>query len=185
MYLNIMINQVLIASNRQAVWTRAMIVASVINPLLNLALIHLTQQYRGNGALGAALSMFLTEIVIVAMGVWIIRRFLDLPSMLRRVARAVPATIGMAGVAWPLSHFGLVHEVVGGAATFAVLSLRLRVLSKEEVNELRRMAGAVANRVRPRRRQPAPGPDGVSDVSWGGQPAAVAPAALPWEEWER
>jgi O-antigen/teichoic acid export membrane protein len=184
MYLNIMINQVLTAANRQAVWTKAMIVASVINPLLNLALIRITQQYRGNGALGAALSMFLTEIVIVAMGVWIIRRFLDLPSMLRRVARAVPATVGMAGVAWPLSHFGLVQEVAGGAVTFAVLSVGLRVLSREEVGELRRMAGAVGNRVRGRRRQQPEAPIGVAEGG-GSRPAEVLPARLPWEEWER
>ena len=68
MYMNIMLSQVLIAMNRQTTWTWVMAGTTVINPLFNLALIPLTQHRYGNGAIGAAISLLLTEIVVVAAG---------------------------------------------------------------------------------------------------------------------
>src|SRR5689334_869680 len=54
MYLNIMMAQVLIAMNRQAVWTWVMAGTVVVNPLFNLALIPYTQHHWHNGAIGAS-----------------------------------------------------------------------------------------------------------------------------------
>ena len=55
MYLNIMLNQVLVAAKRQTTWTWVMAVATVVNPLFNLALIPFTENHYGNGAIGAAI----------------------------------------------------------------------------------------------------------------------------------
>ena len=59
MYMNIMLGQVLIAMERQTDWTGVMAATTVVNPLLNLALIPLTQHRYGNGAIGAAISLLL------------------------------------------------------------------------------------------------------------------------------
>jgi O-antigen/teichoic acid export membrane protein len=179
MYMNIIVNQVLTAANRQAVWTKAMIVASVLNPVLNLVLIRYFQARSGNGALGAAISMLGTEVVIVAMGIWVIRPFLDLPSMLRRVVRAVPATMGMAAVAWPASHFGLLQEVGAGAITFGILAAALRVLTADEYRELGRLAGAVGGRVRRGSRLSSPSVGDVEGEVEVGR--AGAPNDGPWD----
>ncbi len=68
MYLNIMLSQVLIAARRQFVWTWVMLGATVLNPAINLVLIPATQSRLHNGAIGAAVSLLLTEVVIVGAG---------------------------------------------------------------------------------------------------------------------
>ena len=135
MYINIMVNQVLIASNRQILWTRAMILASLVNPALNLVLIRYFQAHFGNGAIGSAIAMLVTEAVIVAMGVWVIRRFVD-PGMFWRLSRAVLATAVMAALAWPAARLGLVQEVLTGVASFSILVVALRVISGDELAQL-------------------------------------------------
>lgn len=142
MYLNIIVNQILIASNRQLVWTRVMILASFVNPALNLVLIRYFQEHLGNGAIGSAISLFATEVLIVTLAIWVIRRFVD-PRIVWRLGRAVLATAGMATVAWFSSRLGLVPEVLAGAASFALLVVLLRVLSPEEWSELGRLAERV------------------------------------------
>jgi O-antigen/teichoic acid export membrane protein len=146
MYLNIVLSQVLTASNRQTVWTWAMMAASVLNLALNLVLIRYFQATHGNGAIGAALSMLGTEAAIVAMGIWVIRDFIDV-AMVGRLARGVLATAGMAVVGWYAARIGLWAELLGCGVTFLLLALLLRVISREEWAELARLAG--------RRRGPA------------------------------
>ena len=68
MYVNIMLNQVLIASKRQAAWTWAMVGATVVNPVLNLLLIPLTAARYDNGAIGAAIALLVTEVLVVVFG---------------------------------------------------------------------------------------------------------------------
>ena len=48
MYVNIMLSQVLIAAERQVVWTWVMAGATVVNPIFNLVLIRLTDARYGN-----------------------------------------------------------------------------------------------------------------------------------------
>ena len=64
LYLNIMAYTVLVAQGRQIVWTKIILGASILNPLLNLAAIHFFQTRYGNGATGAALSLLATEVLI-------------------------------------------------------------------------------------------------------------------------
>src|SRR6266571_1302037 len=87
MYMNIMVNQILIARRQQMLWTKAMAVACVINPVLNVLLIPYCQRTRGNGAIGAAISLLLTELVLVGIGVVVIRSCFN-REFLDRLARA-------------------------------------------------------------------------------------------------
>ena len=130
-YFNIMANQVLIAANRQVVWTKVMIAAAIINPLLNLVLIPYFQaQPEHNGALGAAYSLLATEIGMALAGLFLMPPVLDLSSWFR-LFRALLATAGMALVAMATS-FNLLLEIGAGAVTFVILALVLRVLSRDE-----------------------------------------------------
>ena len=151
MYLNIIVNQVLVAGNRQGVWTKAMVLASIVNPAMNLLLIRYFQEHDGNGAIGAALSMLGTEVLIAALGVWVIRAHVDL-RMLWRIGRGAAATAAMAVVAWFATPLGLTAEVTAGGVTFATCAVLLRVLSREELAELARLAGSMPVLSRLRRR---------------------------------
>src|SRR5262249_62436495 len=68
MYLNVMLSQVLVAAKRPMVWTYLMIGATVVNPVVNLFLIRLAQHRWQNGAIGAAASLLVTELLIVTAG---------------------------------------------------------------------------------------------------------------------
>jgi O-antigen/teichoic acid export membrane protein len=140
-----MINQVLIASNRQVVWTKVMVAGAIVNPLINLFLIRYFQEHQHNGAIGAAMSLSLTEYGMALVGLILLAEMLDAGSVLR-LTRAGLATAGMALVVWSLNEFGLAAEIAAGSVTFAVLALVLRVLNREELTMLRGIAGRAMTR---------------------------------------
>jgi O-antigen/teichoic acid export membrane protein len=141
MYLNIVLNQVLIASNRQRLWTWVMLLASACNLALNLILIPLFQRGEGDGAVGAALSMLGTEFVIVAVGVWLLREHFR-PAVWWRFGRALLATLLMAAAARAVGdRFGLGPEVAVGVASFALLAVLFRLVSGAELSVLGGLLG--------------------------------------------
>jgi O-antigen/teichoic acid export membrane protein len=142
MYLNIMLSQLLVASNRQAVWTRAMVGATVLNPILNLALIQYTQARFYNGAIGASVSLLLTETAIVIYGLVLVRGVLRW-SFLSRLLRAIVATVLMAGVAQLSVPMGLLLEVVISAAVFVIAAIVLKVPTKDEIEVMASLAARI------------------------------------------
>ena len=144
-YFNIMASQVLIAANRQLDWTKVMVAAAVVNPLLNLVLIRYFQATQGNGAVGSALSLLATEIGMALVGLFLLPPMLDAKSILRLV-RAVAATGGMGLVVWWMSGSGLIIETGAGVFSFAVLALAMRVLTADELALLRKTAAKMATR---------------------------------------
>ena len=148
MYLNIMVNQVLIAGNRQMVWTKAMGVACVVNPALNLLLIPYFQRTQGNGALGAALSLLVTEICLAAIAVLSVRDCFA-GSFGSRMFRAALATAAMAAALVLGGHLGLGLEVPLAVGVYALMAWRLRVITVDELGQLQDMARLIRRRTRP------------------------------------
>jgi O-antigen/teichoic acid export membrane protein len=142
MYLNIMANQVMIARKRQMTWTKVMVVASVINPALNLVLIPYFQRSQGNGAIGASVSMVITEVILAGVGVWLVRGAFS-PSSIVRLLKGAAATAGMAAAVIAALHLGLVAGIVAGVVSFPVLAILLNVLSEEQRDQLRSAVGRI------------------------------------------
>lgn len=154
MYLNIMANQILIARRQQMLWTKAMGLACVVNPVLNLFLISYFQQHYANGATGAAISLLLTEVVLSAIGVAAIRGVFD-RAFLGRTARAAIAAAGMGLAVLFARRFGLAPAILVGVIVYPILAIPLRVLSAAELDQLldmvrSRLPRAVGDRRRPR-----------------------------------
>jgi O-antigen/teichoic acid export membrane protein len=141
-YFNWAAYQILVACKRQAVWTKALAFVSVVNPILNLVLIPTFQGRYGNGAIGAALSFLITELLLLGIAVMVIHPFLQRQT-LTRVLKSALATLGMAGAVWlagavsPVGG-GLVVKVAVGATTFVALALLLRIATSEEIRVVRR-----------------------------------------------
>ena len=162
MYMNIMLGQVLIAMQRQTIWTGVMAVTTVVNPLLNLALIPMTQHRYGNGAIGAAISLLLTEIVVVAAGFWLIGRRVFDGGSARRAALGAVAAAAAGGAAYALGGvIGWFPSLIVGLLAFAGVSAVLRVFTPGEVDLMRQGARKVTKRIpglkrlrRGRRRKP-------------------------------
>ena len=135
MYLNIMVNQILIARRQQMLWTKAMALACVINPALNLILIPYFQNKYGNGATGAAISLLITEVVLAGIGVAVIRGLFN-RGFFVRLARAGLATAGMGLAVLAARSLGLGPAILVGLVVYPILAIGLRVLSREELAQL-------------------------------------------------
>jgi O-antigen/teichoic acid export membrane protein len=165
MYLNIMLSQVLVAMNRQSAWTWVMVVTTVINPLLNLALIPLTQDRFGNGAIGAAIALFLTELLVVSIGVVLVGRGVFDRSTLRRTVLVTATALAMWGAAVLVRRaVGDVASVAAGIAVFFVLAYALKLFTPEEIGLLRSGFERVGRKL-PRRRSSRAAADALTPSS--------------------
>ena len=139
MYFNTMLNQVLVAAQRQHVWTWVMVGATVVNPVCNFILIRVTQARWHNGAIGAAASLLVTEVLIVAVGIVVVGRHVLGASSLWRLARVTLAALVMAAVMYALRPFGFVAAAFVGTLVFVGAVAALRVPSPEEWAWIRRI----------------------------------------------
>lgn len=135
MYLNIMVNQILVARHQQMLWTKAMALACVVNPVLNLALIPYFQSHNGNGAIGAAISLLVTELVLTAIGVTVVRRVFNREFFIR-IGRAALASAGMGLAVLAARRFGLTPAILVGLIVYPTLAITLRVLTRQELDQL-------------------------------------------------
>jgi O-antigen/teichoic acid export membrane protein len=133
LYLNIMLSQVLVAQGRQVQWTWVMAGATVVNPALNAALISLTDARYGNGAVGAALSLLVTEVLIVTVGFFVVGSTLLNGAALKRCLRAAVASFGGWAAAYLTSPAGPLVSIPAAAVVIAVAALALRVASPAQV----------------------------------------------------
>jgi O-antigen/teichoic acid export membrane protein len=146
MYVNIMLNQVLVAAKRQTAWTWVLAGATIFNPLVNLLLIPYTQHHYGNGAIGAGIALFLTEIGIVAVGLLLFGRGLISRETARRCVPAVVSSAALWGVAYVLRPAGPVIAIGAACIVFLILARVLHLLTADEIAVLRGMAARVLGR---------------------------------------
>jgi O-antigen/teichoic acid export membrane protein len=155
MYVNIMLNQVLVAAKRQTAWTWVLAGATVVNPLINLALIPFTQHRYGNGAIGAGIALFLTELLIVAVGLVLFGRGLVDRATVRRCVPAVVSSAALWGVAYLLRPLGPVVALGSAGVVFLILARVLHLLTPDELVVLRGIGSRVSGRLG-RRAPPSP-----------------------------
>ena len=136
-YLNIMLAQILLAAKRQAVWTVVMAGAAVMNPLLNLVLIPATQRRFHNGAIGASVSLVLTELLMDIVGFVLVGRHVLDRRGVRRCLLALAASAGVWGVAYAARPIGSLLSLVAGVAALVVLTVALRILTTEEIAQMK------------------------------------------------
>jgi O-antigen/teichoic acid export membrane protein len=136
-YLNIMLAQVLLAEKRQITWTVVMAGAAVLNPLINLVLIPAAEHRYANGAIGAAVSLLLTELLMTAVGLILVGRGAFDRKGLRRCLLVLAASVAMVCVARATVSLGTPASLAAGCATFLVLSVAFRVATPDEIAALR------------------------------------------------
>jgi O-antigen/teichoic acid export membrane protein len=134
-YFNILIWQVLVASSRQLIWTKVMAAALVVNVVVNLVLINYCQARFGNGAIGAAISVVVTEGLMSVAGVIILPELLSRTSF-ARLGRATLATILMGAAVLAVRTLGLPVQILAGVVVFSVLAIALRVIAVGEIRDL-------------------------------------------------
>jgi len=139
-YLNTAACQILLMANRQWFWTKLMIVSSIANVLLNIVLVRYFQSTQSNGALGAAISLLLTEILISGLAWTLTRREFPLPITRSRLAKMAGATAYMAGSLLAASELNFFLRVLIGVVAFTLIAALLRLPTDWEIAEARRIA---------------------------------------------
>jgi len=148
MYLNIMLSQVLVAAKRQVVWTWVMAGATIVNPIFNGVLIRLTQSRYGNGAIGASISLILTEVLIVTVGFIIVGRDVLDRSAVRRCLATGVASGAMWLAAYETRALGpIVSGAIGGLG-FVALAALFRIATPAEIAFVRTSATRLFQRAR-------------------------------------
>lgn len=114
-YFGIGVYQILVSQDRQKSWTKIMVMAIFVNLGLNVIFIPLFQNLLGDGAVGAAISQLLTELIIGIGGCVIIGSNIINKQLLGIVLKSILASLVMAGATWPLrDQFILIPIAVGG-----------------------------------------------------------------------
>jgi len=114
-------------------------VATLVNPIANLILIPLFERTHGNGGIGAALSLLLTEIAIVSIGFALVGRAVIDRQLVRRTGLTALAS----GAAWAAGEatapLGWPVSLVAAGVTLVVLAWSLRLVTREEAAVARRV----------------------------------------------
>lgn len=130
-----LVNTFLIAADRQIQWTGVMGAMCLVNLLLNLVTIPFFHSRYGNGALGAAVALLVTDLAMGAAALML------MPARLRPAIRAsVPSILAaalatglMAVAVWPLARLFLPVPVLVGAAVFSLTALPLGAFHTDEL----------------------------------------------------
>lgn len=147
MYLNVMLGFVCIAANKVGTWNWLLAGATVFNPAVNAILIPYTQHRYGNGAIGAAIALALTEALIACGGVAIVGRRIIGLSTLRRFGRMAVASGGSWLVVELLSGLGPVVSLAAGFVALVALVILCGAITREERRWIRSFAEQSARRV--------------------------------------
>lgn len=138
-YLNIQFYQVLTARDQQGRWTLVMAASCVINPLINFISIRLAVHYLHNGAVGAALSLLITEGLMTAYGAVMLRDVVVHPVIGRTVSAALLAGAAQAVIlrlaGSPPIIVMTVVEVVA-ALTYLAIAVTLGALPRRDITLL-------------------------------------------------
>jgi O-antigen/teichoic acid export membrane protein len=137
MYLSIIMGYVLVAARRQVAATWIMAGAAAFNPLVNVFLIRLTERRYDNGAIGAASSLLLTEVLMAAVALMLIGWKLFDRQSVRRCVVAAAASAVMCAAAYAARPLGLVPAVAVATAVFVALALPLRLVTRGELDVVR------------------------------------------------
>jgi O-antigen/teichoic acid export membrane protein len=133
MYCNIMLAQVIVAMKRQVRWTFVMAGATVVNPTFNYFLIRWAEHRYHDGAIGAAISLLLTELLIVVVAMVLVGRVVLNWRSASRVGRAALAAGAMWGVGTLARPLGGFPAAILGSLTFVLLGWLFRIISAEEM----------------------------------------------------
>lgn len=120
-FVNIILGTAIMAANRQTAWASSKAVCIVLVIGLNAVLIPLCQARFGNGGLGSALAMLLTEVVMLAAAFLLIPRGTLAPDLWRDLGRILASVAAMLGVAWLLRGLPAAITIAASGAAYAGL----------------------------------------------------------------
>lgn len=130
-YQNMLIGRFLIATNRQNQWTVVMALAMIISVPLDIVLIPWCQEAFGNGAIGGSLAFVITELGMMACGVYLLPRGSLDRSNIWFASRVIMAGIIMGIIVWQIRDLFIAIPILAGGIVYLGLILLFGVFPKE------------------------------------------------------
>ncbi len=138
--IDVVLGTVLIANDKQKVWSYAAILAALLNLGCNFILIPITQRHMGNGGYGAAISTLITEIFMMGAAIKLMPAGIFTRASLRTTLKAIVAGSAMVMAVSFLPEMtpvlGLIVTIGVGGAVYLTVALGLRILPKEDTAHL-------------------------------------------------
>ena len=147
-YQNILIGHFLISMDRQNVWTKVMVVATIATIPLDMVLIPWCEATFGNGALGGAISFGLTELSMMLVGLYLLPTGALTRANLWTALRIMVAGSVMALVVWRFDNLFIAIPVFLGVVSYLTVVLLLRIIPKEDFTFLQSLIQPFLNKVR-------------------------------------
>jgi O-antigen/teichoic acid export membrane protein len=126
---------VVVVQGQESRVARAIMVSTGLNVAINLLLVPRL------GLVGAAVMTVVTEAILVAQYVWLLRVLLRGFMWSQVLIRPLVAAVVMAGVVFLLREAPLAVTVLAAGATYAGLLFVLRVIGPDELRFVRRLRG--------------------------------------------
>jgi O-antigen/teichoic acid export membrane protein len=134
-YVDFVLNTVLISNDRQKRIVIVSLVATVINVTVNYYAIAYFQRTIGNGAIGAAITTAITELCVMSMSIAILPKGCFSVRNVLLAGKTLVAGALMWGVIWGLDHQGIWWVLAGatGVMVYGAVLFMLKVVTRREV----------------------------------------------------
>lgn len=159
MYLNVLFGQYFNSIDRQHVWTTVVITAALMIIPLTFLLVPWCQRVFGIGALGGAFSFLITEVGQFVAGWFLAPKGTLNWRVVRYIGQVALAGALMVACVWLVRDMFIVIPVMVGALSYSILAILLRVISKDDMELIRRAGRGLIARIRGASTTPASMPD--------------------------
>jgi O-antigen/teichoic acid export membrane protein len=154
-YLNTILGQLLISTDRTGKWNLVMIAAIVLTLPLDLWLVPWTRDVFGNGALGGTLAFLITEFGMVVAAILLMPRHTLQWSNVRTAALTLLAGLLMMATSWWFRESLMLVSILVGAATYTAAVMLLRIVPREDLMMIWGAVMGVVGRLRRSKEAPA------------------------------
>jgi hypothetical protein len=137
--LDMILGTILIAMGKQKAWVAVGVIAAIVNPIANLWAIPATQHAYGNGAIGAALTTVLAELIMFFGALYLRPRTVFTWSDVFYIVRCILAAVFMVPAVWALSQYariGIIAGVAYGMVVYAFAAYTLRIVRNDDLQKV-------------------------------------------------
>lgn len=149
-YLNMLLGQFLVATNRQNRLTVLTVIAIILTIPLDFILIPYCQAQFGNGAIGGALAFVFTEAIILIGAIPALPAGTLTRTTLLHTLRILLAGLIMAAITWQLRHQFIAIPLLTGILTYTLLIPLLRLILPDDWQLLQNLLSQTTQRLRHR-----------------------------------
>lgn len=154
-YLNTLLGQLLISTDRTGKWNIVMIGATLLTIPLDLVLVPWTRDVLQNGALGGALSFLITECGMVIGAILLLPKGTLQWSNVRTATLTLISGLLMVSTSWWFRDNLMVVSILVGALTYGAAVLLLRIIPREDMQLIMDMVKNVSTQLRRKKENPA------------------------------